>query len=52
MPMIKVVNGVKAVCRKDLAVMVGLFEEDAIEETFGAPACELDCEDCPADPPG
>jgi hypothetical protein len=45
--MIKVVNGVKCVCRKDLTFMVGLFEEDAIKETFGAPMCELDCEDCP-----
>jgi len=48
MKTIVAVNGVKAVCREYLAFMVGLYEEDAIEETFGAPACELDCEDCPA----
>ncbi len=43
---------VKCVCRKYLAVMAGTYEEDAIEQTFGAPACELDCEhDCPAGNP-
>lgn len=40
------VNGEKAVCRKFLAIMVGLFEADSIKETFGASMCELDCEDC------
>jgi len=38
------VNGVKAVCRKYLALMVGTYEADAIEETLGATVCELDCE--------
>ena len=45
--MIKIVNGEQAICRKDLAYMVGLFEADAIKETFGAPECELDCDGCP-----
>ena len=39
-------DGERAVCRKYLARMAGLYEGDAIEETFGAPACEMDCEDC------
>lgn len=33
----------KCVCREYLAAMVGLYEEDAIEATFGAGMCELDC---------
>ncbi len=37
----------RAICRKYLAHLVGLYEEDAIEGTFGAPACEMDCDKCP-----
>ncbi len=39
-------NGVKCCCRRALALLAGCFEEDAIEQTFGRPMCELDCEDC------
>lgn len=34
------INGEPGICRKDLALFVGLYESDAIEETFGAGMCE------------
>ena len=41
-------NRTKYVCRHFLGIMAGTYEEDAVKETFGAPACELDCnEGCP-----
>lgn len=40
------VNGEKAVCRYHLSAMSGLYEQDAVRETFGVGACELDCEGC------
>lgn len=40
-------DGVTCLCRKGLAFLAGTYEGDAIEETFHAPICELDCEGCP-----
>ena len=39
-------NGVKCLCRRALALIAGCYEADAIEQTFGRPVCELDCEGC------
>lgn len=35
-----------AVCRTTLMALVGLYEEDAIEEAFGSPECQRDCDGC------
>lgn len=45
-PKFVIKGGERAVCRGYLAIMAGLYEADAIKETFGAPMCELDCDDC------